>query len=118
MGWKFWQKDVPSATDAAGKTAKLGKPRDLPQEVGRYLVVDQGLEPDWAWSLRCVVKPRENARNTFDVRVFSAETASQRGVTVRDYASLDEHTDLILFAGWYSKESHQAHLERLMQEAV
>jgi len=118
MGWKFWQKDQPAAKDTGAKTHKLGRPRDLPQEVGRHLVVEQGLDPDWAWSLKCVVKPRENSKSTFDVRVFSSESAVRQGVTVRDYTSLEDHADLILFAGWYDKETRQAQLDRPMKEAV
>ena len=118
MGWKFWQKNEPLPTGAAEKTRRLGRPRELPMEVGRHLVVVQGLDPDWAWGLKCVVKPRDNSKSAFDIRVFSSESAAQRGVTVRDYASLEEHMDLVLFAGWYDKESRKVQLERLIQEAV
>lgn len=118
MGWKFWQKKEPLPTEAPEKPRRLGKPRDLPMEVGRHLVVEQGLDPDWAWSLKCVVKPRDNSKSAFDIRVFNSESAAKRGVTVRDYTSLEGHMDLILFAGWYDKEKRQASLEGPMKEAV
>ncbi len=117
MGWKFWQKNQTSAP-AGGKVQRLSKPSDLPQEVGRYLVVDQGLEPDWAWSLKCVKKPRENAKNAFDVRIFSPATTAQHDVKVRDYTSLDDHMDLVIFVGWYDKQTRHVQLERLIREAV
>ncbi|MEJ2657018.1 MAG: hypothetical protein P8012_07440 [Desulfobacterales bacterium] len=118
MGWKFWRKNEIAAASSVGKIQRLGKPSDLPQEIGRYLVVDQGMDPDWAWSLKCVKKPRENAKSTFDVRIFSSATAAQHGVKVRDYTSLDNHMDLAIFAGWYDKETRNVQLERLIKKAV
>ncbi len=118
MGWKFWQKSETAATPSGGKTQRLDKPRGLPQEVGRYLVVDQGLDPDWIWNLKCVKAPRENSKSASNIRIFSSETAAQHGVKVRDYDSLDNHMDLVLFAGWYDKETHSVQLERLIKKAV
>ena len=118
MGWKFWQKSKPEAAPSGGKTPKLVKPRELPQDVGRHLVAAKGLDPDWVWNLKCVVKPKENHKSAFDIRIFSSETVSQHGVAVRDYASLDTHMDLVIFTGWYDKETRNVELERLIEEAV
>lgn len=118
MSWKFWQKNETPADANGGKTQKLEKPRELPQEVGRHLVVEEGLDPDWAWSLKCVRKPRENSKSAFDIRIFSSDTAGQHGVKIRDYASLDSHTDLIIYAGWYDKHTGDVHLEKLIKKAV
>ena len=118
MGWKFWQKKESPAAQTGEKTRKLDKARELPQDVGRHLVVDQDLDPDWVWGLKCVVRSKDNTDSHYDIRIYSPETAVQRGITVRDYASLENHTDLILFAGWYDKRSHAVQLERLIKEAV
>lgn len=118
MGWKFWQKNESSATDAGEKTRKLGKPRELPQEVGRHLVVVEGLDPDWAWSLKCVLQPKESADNSFDIRVYDSESAALHGVTVKDYRSLDEHMELVLYSGLYDRGNRSVQLQRQMKEAV
>ncbi len=118
MSWKFWRKHETAAAPSGGKTQKLDKPRELPQEVGRHLVVEQGLDPDWIWSLKCIKKQRENSKSAFDIRIFSSETVAQHGVKVRDYASLDNHMDLVIFAGWYDKGTQSIQLERLIKEAV
>lgn len=118
MGWKFWQKNETAAAPSGDKTQRRGKPRDLPPEVGRHLVVEQGLDPDWIWSLTCVRKPIENSKSAFDIRIFSSENVAQHGVKVRDYASLDNHMDLVIFAGWYEKETRSVQLERLIKEVV
>jgi hypothetical protein len=118
MSWKFWQKNETATAPSGGKTLRLGKPSDLPLEIGRYLVVDLGLDPDWVWSLKCVKKPRENSKNIFDVRIFSSATIAQHGVKVRDFTSLDNHMDLVIFTGWYDKETRNVQLERLIKKAV
>ena len=118
MDWKFWRKKETAEAPSDGKNKKLDKPRDLPQEVGRYLVVDQSLDPDWVWGLKCVRKPKENSKSTFDIRVFSSETMAKHGVKVRDYTSLDNHMDLVIFVGWYEKNTQNVQLERLIKKAV
>jgi hypothetical protein len=118
MDWKFWHKDNIETLNLSSKPKRFGKPKDLPQDVGRYLVVKRGLDPDWVWSLKCVEKPRENAKNTFDFRIFRSTSAAQQGVNVRDYNSLDNHLNLILIAGWYAKDTHGVELEPLIKEAV
>jgi hypothetical protein len=118
MSWKFWQKNQTPAAPSGGKTQKLSKPSDLPLEIGRHLVVDQGLDPDWVWSLKCVKRPMENSKSTFHVRIFSSATVMQHGVKIKDYTSLDDHMDLVIFAGWYDKETRQVQVERLIRKAV
>jgi hypothetical protein len=118
MGWKFWQQNDSAAGASNGKAQKLAKPRDLPQAVGRHLVVVEELEPDWAWSLKCVLRPKDGAKNMFDIRIFSSENAARHGVKVRDYASLDNHMELVIFEGSYDKETGTVRLQRLIKEAV
>jgi hypothetical protein len=118
MGWKFWRKNDTATAASVGKAQKLARPRDLPQAVGRHLVVVEGLEPDWAWSLKCVIRSKDSLKNTFDIRIFSSETAAQHGVTVRDFTSLGNHIELVVFEGSYNKETGNVQLQRLIKEAV
>jgi hypothetical protein len=109
MSWKFWEK-----TSEAGqpKTAKLGGPKDLPHPVGKYLVVDLGHDPDWVWNLRSVQRPKEGSTTSFHVRVFSENDAALRKVSVKNYDTLNEHPELILFEGWFDKKSMTAQVQK------
>jgi hypothetical protein len=118
MDWKFWRKNETAAAPNGGKTQRLERPKDLPNDVGYHLVVKERLDPDWVWRLKCVKKPRENSKSTFDIRIFSSETSSQHGVQIRDYTSLDNHADLIIFAGWYDKNTGSVQLEKMIKKAV
>ena len=105
MDWKFWQKKQIDTPRGNGKSKKFGKPRDLPQAVGRHLVVEKGLDPDWVWALKCVEKPRANDKKTFDIRIFSQVSTTQNNLKVIDYESLEDHMDM----------EFQEYLERLCQ---
>lgn len=113
MHWKFWQRQAingASPTTAAG--AKLPKPKELPQQLGMYLIVNNKLEPDYVWSLRCVVRPRPERKRYFDFRIFNPLQASGSKFQVVDYTSLDDHPELILFKGRYDKDVRDPEMDR------
>lgn len=105
MSWKFWQKGESSTEGGA-----LPKPKDLPEKVGRYLVVDQKMEPDWVWSLKAVLRPRAGSRDIQDLRIFSPDKADAGNVAVRNFNTLDAHPHLILFEGWINTRTNQLEL--------
>lgn len=98
MNWKFWQKKQAEPTGVSGK--KESKPKDLPQAIGRRLVVDLGLDPDWAWSLKIVTREKENEKGTFEFRIFDPAAAS---VKVTGFSSLETHPELVLYNGCCEK---------------
>ena len=102
MGWKFWQKNN-GTQDAGG----LPKPKDLPEAVGRYLVVDLKMDPDYVWTLKAALRPRTDNRDVKDFRIFSPSRADAAGVAVRNFNTLNEHPGLILHEGWVNKKTHQ-----------
>jgi len=111
MSWSFWKKKSAKVELSEAKEEKLSKPKDIPEPVGRYLVVYLGKNPDWVWELKSVVR-RQAEKQRYDVRVFDEIQA--RGVSVRDYTTLDEHPELILFEGWYDKKSNTAHMQETL----
>ena len=114
MAWNFWKQRPAMDELSKAKEEKLSKPKDIPEQVGRYIVVDLGKNPDWVWQLKSVVR-RQTEKHRYNVRVFDEIQARARGVSVRDYTTLDEHPDLILFEGWYDKKSHMAHMQERLE---
>jgi hypothetical protein len=106
MRWKFWLRQP------SGRGAKLPKPKELPSQVGMYLVVHEKLDPDWVWALRCVLRPRPEHNRYFDFRVFDPAAARAANIQVLDYTSLDTHPELILFKGRYDKDLRDPELDR------
>jgi hypothetical protein len=112
MSWSFWKKRSVTELSKA-EEEKLSKPKSIPESVGRYLVVDLGKNPDWVWKLKSVVR-RQAEKHRYDVRVFDEIQARVKGVNVRDYTTLDEHSELILFEGWYDKKSNMSHMQETL----
>jgi hypothetical protein len=97
-------------SDGGNQAPKLSGPKEVPDEVGRSLVVDLKQDPTWAWSLKAVIKP-DGGNRSFFVRVYEERQAYSKGVQVRNFSTLDDHPELILFDGWFSKKTHEARLE-------
>ncbi|HUT69715.1 MAG TPA: hypothetical protein VMW89_03485 [Desulfatiglandales bacterium] len=90
---------------------KLPRPKDLPQLVGQYLIVQLKMDPDWVWDLKAVVRKRPEGKSSYNLRVFDKYQATLRKVEVKDYTSLDGHPDLILYEGWFDKVTNRVQLE-------
>jgi len=50
----LWNKWFNKTSPKTPRKPKLKPPSDLPQQVGRYLVVNLGQGPDWVWELKAV----------------------------------------------------------------
>jgi len=108
MYWKFWEHGKNN-----GNGERLPRPNGIPQPVGSYLVVTEKKDPDWVWNLKGVVRPT-NKKKAFYCRVFNDASAAQAGVKVRDWNSLDEHLDLIIWEGYFDKETHTVRPEKFV----
>ncbi len=89
----FWKKNK----------SGLPGPRGIPNPVGRDVVTKLGGNPDRTWNLKAVIRPKEGEKDTFEVRVFDSLQAESQKITVKDYNSLTEHPELILYEGWFNK---------------
>jgi len=109
MDWKFWKKQS-SQNPSKTSSKKLRKPRELPDAIGRKLVVDLKMDPDEAWALRYVSRPSESQPDIQDFRLFHPNDAAHAGLVVKDWYSLDGSPDLILYEGQYNKPEKKVSL--------
>lgn len=109
MGWKFWQTDRNHDT---GSRSNLPKPKEIPEMLGRYLVVQEQMDPDYVWTLKCALKSNSNGKKAFDFRVFNENSARSAGVRVADYDALDDHPELILFHGRIDRATDQMEIRK------
>ena len=96
------------------KEEKLPKPNAIPELAGRYMVVKEQKNPDWVWKLKGVVRPT-GKKKAFYCRVFSEAQVAKAGVKVTDWTSLDEHPDLILWEGYFDKETNETRPEKFVK---
>ncbi|MBI2853552.1 MAG: hypothetical protein HYX87_01350 [Chloroflexi bacterium] len=92
----------------------LPGPKDIPELVGRHMVVEENKDPDWVWKLKGVVRPADK-KKAFYCRVFDDSRAATSGVKIRDWTSLDEHPELILWEGYFDKEANVVRREKVGQ---
>lgn len=105
MNWKFWEKTADQGGSNGTKTAKQAKPKDLPEAVGRKMVVGLKLDPDMVWSLKYVSRPMEGRKNTSEFRIFDPNAVRMAGLVPKDWSSFDDHLDLIMYSGIYDKNA-------------
>jgi hypothetical protein len=109
MSWKFWKKQATDGNGGATAT-KLDKPKELPEEVGRKMVVGMKLDPDLVWSLKYVSHPLEGRPKTKEFRIFNPAKVNQAGVVVKNWTSLDDRPELVMYTGYYDKSSNQVEI--------
>lgn len=110
MNWKFWKKEAPEPSGHP-QAVKLDRPKDLPEPVGRKMVVGLKMDPDWVWSLKYISRPAGDRPKTSEFRIFSPEKASHTGVVVKNWTSLDDRPDLILYHGFYEKNANRVEIQ-------
>ena len=105
MNWKFWKKTADQAGGNGTKAPKSAKPKDLPEPVGRKLVVGMKLDPDTVWAWKYVSRPVEGRKNTSEFRIFDPNATRMAGLVARDWSSFDDHQELILYSGIFDKSA-------------
>jgi hypothetical protein len=120
MSWKFWKnsQSVKGKEERLPgmKEERLPGMKDIPELVGRQLVVELKQDPDWVWHLKSVTRKRSDDKESYDFRVFDLPQVLAKKVHVRDYNSLNDHPALILFEGWFNKKLSKVHFEKKMEE--
>ena len=85
-------------------------PRDIPQWAYRYLVTTLKADPDHLTPLKCVEQVNfEGAVLLNLIRVFDPNAVREAG-QIKDFASLDQYPDLILYEGYMREGSGKVHI--------
>jgi len=96
MRWKFWEKK----NTREPKFPRLPpSPGPLPKKLRQHLIQEFELSAEWVRSLSGVTRPVAGEHDIYEFRVFSPTQMAMRGITIRDYGSLDGCRQLILFSG-------------------
>ena len=108
MFQKFWKK---RSEGEENRVEKLPGPKNIPDAVGRYLVVDLDKDPDWVWNLKVVLRGHPESKDVFDFRVYNEMQLSGKGIRIKNYTSFDTAPELILYQGWFNKRTNEVHVE-------
>jgi len=120
MFWKKKKKEekaVPSAvTPTTAKAEKLPEPQKIPELLGHHLIDKLKMDPVWVWDLKVAVRKRAEGKPGFAVRIFDPLEVEEKRVKVQDYTSLDGRPDLILYEGWFDRQTNQTELKDLVTQ--
>jgi hypothetical protein len=100
----------PKKKAESAKAAKLLAPRQMPGMVEKYLAANYKMDAEIARLLKVVARRQPQTQGAFDCRVFDQSEAEAREIKIKDYTSLDEHPDLILYDGWFDEGSKRVEL--------
>jgi hypothetical protein len=89
---------------------KLSGPREIPKSVQNYLVAEKKMDPVLVKLLKAVER-KDTTGAKLNIRIFDDSDAQARKVKVKDYTSLDECPDLILYEGSFDEGAKQVNLE-------
>ena len=103
MNWKFWKKQADLGNGNGTKTPRSGRPKELPEAVGRKMVVSLKMDPDVVWALKYLSRPAEGRKDVYEFRIFDPAAAVRAGIVVRDWGTFDERPELIMYTGFYDK---------------
>lgn len=92
---------------------KLPGPMQIPGLVGKHLLTEYKMEPDLMQILKAVVRKNPKAVKMFDCRIFDPSEAEASEIRIKDYTSLDEHPELLLYEGWFDEGSKHAELKEV-----
>jgi len=93
------------------KVEKLPGPKPIPSLVEKHLIAEYKMDPDLVRILKAVVRRSPKAEKAFDCRIFDQSEAEASELQIKDYTSLDEHPELILYEGWFDDGTKRVELE-------
>ena len=93
-----------------------GPSRNIPQAVGIYLIVNLGMDPRWVWSLKAITL-KTKYPNVFKVRVYSEAAVVKMNFKIKNYSSLSERPEFILFEGKFNKETFQVDIKTFLSSS-
>lgn len=100
----FWGKKP------AKEEGKLSGAREIPGPVQTYLVAERKMDSNLVKLLKAVERKGATG-TTYNIRIFDNSEAIAKKVQVKDYTSLDERPDLIIYEGWFDQGAKQVELE-------
>jgi len=90
---------------------RLSGPKDIPGLVQNYLVTERKMDAGLVKLLKAVLDKSETGERAYNIRIFDESEALAKKVQVKDYTSLHERLDLIIYEGWFDEGAKEVKLE-------
>jgi len=107
----FWKRKPAIEEPPKLKVERLPGPKQIPGLVEKHLIAEYKMDPDLARILKAVVRASSTKEGVFNIWVFDESEALAKKIQVKDYTSLDNHPDLIIYEGWFDEQSKRVELK-------
>ena len=107
----LWKKKAVIEKPPQPKVEKLPGPKPIPGLVEKHLIAEYKMDPNFVRFLKAVARRSPKAEKALDCRIFDESEAAASEVQIKDYTSLDEHPELILYEGWFDEGAKHVELE-------
>jgi len=102
----FWRKKPGQKEEK-----RLSGPKDIPGLVQNYLVAERKMDAGLVKLLKAVVDKSATGEKAYNIRIFDESEALAKKAQVKDYTSLDECPDLIIYEGLLDEGAKHVKLE-------
>ena len=109
----FWKKEPAVEEPSKLKVEKMPEPKQIPGLVEKHIIAEYKMDPDLTRILKAVVRASSTEEGVFNIRVFDESETLAKKIQVKDYTSLDNHPDLIIYEGWFDEKSKRVELEEM-----
>jgi hypothetical protein len=104
------KKDVTQNRVESRKAEKLPGPRLVPGYVEKHIATTYKIDEGIVRLFKIAMRKRPGTERAMDCRIFDPQEAEAIELNVRDYTSLDEHSDLVLYEGWFDEGAKKVEL--------
>jgi hypothetical protein len=104
----FWKKKSSDQGTKAVEVEKEARPRDVPGLVQKYLISEKKVDPEFAPLFKAVI--RHNGTTGQYIRIYDESDAAARKIQIKNYASLDEKPEMIIWEGLYDEGTKKVEL--------
>ena len=103
MFWKNRKKEI--------KSRPMKLDRTLYKIIGsEWDKIPQAESDHWV-KYMAVMRLQKEDGDVYDIRVFDEWSAQQKRISIFNFASLDNHPELILFEGWFDKKAKKGDIK-------
>ncbi len=102
----FWRKKSEKE-----EIRRLLGPKEIPGVVQNFLVTEEKMDAGIVKLLKAVVDGSAPGGKGNNIRIFDESEALAKKVQVKNYTSLDEHPDLIIYEGLFDEAEKEVKLE-------
>lgn len=93
------------------EVSSLPGPSAVSTSVQKYLETEKKVDPETAALLKSVIKRSTDGHGPISIRIFDEADVLARKLKVKDYSTLDEHPELVLFEGTVDEASKTVKME-------